>query len=155
LRAALYSGRSRRLSEPKPALGGVNETDQGTALGRCAPLFGTDRIRICSEELADARKLSGQLRRSPCVNCRGYRLIHTATLSRLYIYNEHQQTHIDPIRPMRTLIATALLAPSIAGACAQSACKRILSKKRHLRGAALPQQPQQPRLRQLVHSWQR
>jgi hypothetical protein len=30
---------------------------------------------------------------------------------------------------MRTLIATALLAPSIAGACAQSACKRILSKK--------------------------
>ena len=35
------------------ALDGVNETDQGTALGRCASLFGTDKIWVCSDEVAD------------------------------------------------------------------------------------------------------
>jgi hypothetical protein len=46
--------------EPKPALGSVNETDQGTALGRCAPPFGTGEVWVCADEIADTAKLGGQ-----------------------------------------------------------------------------------------------
>jgi hypothetical protein len=44
-----------------PTLGGSNETDQGTRLGGCAPLFWNDKIRACSDEVADPTKLGGQL----------------------------------------------------------------------------------------------
>jgi hypothetical protein len=52
-RLSAYSRRSRRLYEPKPALGGLDETYEGARMGGCAPLFGTDKIWLCSDGVAD------------------------------------------------------------------------------------------------------
>ena len=34
----------------------ANEADQGTALGRCAPPFGTGEVWVCADEIADTAK---------------------------------------------------------------------------------------------------